>query len=318
MKLPHSKPITPEKHAFVLPKTDANHSSTRGLPFTLCKDRLCRTDDQIPPGLLQYYPWHKSIRSRNPLEERMNMIRYIADAIWAPVQQPPWQSSSSSVSSGPSFPPLSQSSSHSSRSFMPTNELGISPLGDDEDLAGRWTSSRAVFRWTNGFSYDLQTLMLQEHEDSMAEAWDSVYAEEVFTQWWPYPDTKASSVEPPPWSGRNWQGLIIPKPKTTQLQVLLPLDQALMYLPLLPSRPNYLAFLSINMGPSKQALPCFLQRTCVKASMKIASVGLRAASLYLDVLSSVSAFSPFTHLSESLCISFCWVCIQCSLYFSSP
>ena len=65
---------------------------------------------------------------------------------------------------------------------MPTSELGISPLGDDEDLAGGWTSSRVVFRWTDGFSYHLQALMLQEYEDSMAEAWDSVYAGEVIAQ----------------------------------------------------------------------------------------------------------------------------------------
>ena len=42
---------------------------------------------------------------------------------------------------------------------MPINKLGALPFEDDEELEDGFTSSRVVFKWTNGYSYDLQPLM---------------------------------------------------------------------------------------------------------------------------------------------------------------
>ena len=54
---------------------------------------------------------------------------------------------------------------------MPINRLGALPFEDDEELEEGLTSSRVVFKWTNGYSYDLQPLM-EADESEFSDAWD--------------------------------------------------------------------------------------------------------------------------------------------------
>ena len=122
----------------------------------------------------------------DPLVERMNMVKGIAKEIGAPLAPspsppptPPPRPSSSSLSSSSGLPPP-QPSSRRVHPFMPTNKLGALPFKDDEELEEGLTSSRVVFKWTNGYSYDLQPLM-EADESELADAWDEgVYSNTKF------------------------------------------------------------------------------------------------------------------------------------------
>lgn len=108
----------------------------------------------------------------DPLVERMNMAKGIAKEIGAPLapspSPPPTPLSRPSSSSG--LPPP-QPSSRRVHSFMPINRLGALPFEDDEEHEEGLTSSRVVYKWTNGYSYDLQPLM-EADESELADAGD--------------------------------------------------------------------------------------------------------------------------------------------------
>ena len=116
----------------------------------------------------------------DPLVERMNMVKGIAKEIGVPLapspsppQTPPPQPSSSGL-------PPPQPSSRRVHPFMPTNKLGALQFEDDEELEDGLTSSRVVFKWTNGYSYDLQPLMGAD-ESELADVWnEGVYSNTKF------------------------------------------------------------------------------------------------------------------------------------------
>ena len=106
------------------------------------------------------------LSTANCSDERMGMVEVIAEEVGASL--PPFAPPSLQSSMGPSCP-----SPRPSDSFMPENKLGELPFEDDEDLKEGWTRSRVVFKWMNGYSYDLQFLLGADMDDLMADAWDT-------------------------------------------------------------------------------------------------------------------------------------------------